>query len=115
MIENTITVKVVVKPNGNQWDVALGRQVDDRIFPIINIGPCSRSEIYTKTGIRIPTEPPTELTATERLEAAKSILRDRLANLPKSTLTLTDEVQDDYLDILNLLGYGAANETTDTE
>lgn len=102
MLESTITVRVTVKPNADRWDVALARVNDDKVFPITNLYHRTASEVYTKFGIKVPMpDTPVE----DRLEQAKSVLRDRLAALGTSTVVSTASVQDTLLDALNQLGY----------
>lgn len=102
-MQTTFTVRADIEEvSPGKWNVALGRVVDGKLFPLTNLRDLSAAAVFTTTGIKVTVPPkrPDDPTA-----AAKEILREALDNLPTSGVLSRDTVVNSFLDALNELGH----------
>ena len=103
MTQVTLTVRAEINEvSPGVYDVALGRLVDGRLFPLANLRGLSPAAVFTTTGVKV-TVPPKR--PDDPIAAAKEILREALDNLPTSGVLSRDAVVNSYLDTLNELGH----------
>lgn len=99
-MESNFQIKARVEPNGDNWNLLLYRVVEDKQFPVALLEDISGAEVYTKSGIVVPTP---VIPEGSRIDMARTILRDALGKT-SGTIMKTTDVDNILLDTWNALG-----------